>query len=186
MLTLLGTGEKKIQETCLLFVFKEKKHENSYNPKFWTWVEKYVSCADTEEEESVGAWGMRQGCKFQLPTTFFPLDSPFSPQCLVLSYVSFILFFISYGFLMKENVFFSLIFQMRKETERLTNLPKITQLKNSRTRNQILPWSLQLTAHYFFSNKFCLRYRVLKVENVVFECLSFRQPRNNIHEDIFL
>ena len=87
----------------------------------------------------MGAWGMRQGCKFQLPTTFFPLDSPFSPQCLVLSYVSFILFFISYGFLMKENVFFSLIFQMRKETERLTNLPKITQLKNSRTRNQILP-----------------------------------------------
>lgn len=38
---------------------------------------------------------------------------------------------------------------------------------------------------YFSSNKLCLRYRVLKVEMLFFSCLSFRQPLNNIHEDIF-
>ena len=130
----------------------------------------------------LGGWG--KGVNFSFLPHFFPwillfLLSAWCWAMWVLYYFSSLM-----GSLWKK-IFFSLIFQMRKETERLTNLPKITQLKNGRTRNQILPWSLQLTAHYFF-NKFCLRYRVLKVENVVFECLSFRQPLNNVHEDIFL
>ena len=128
---------------------------------------------------------MRQGREFQLPTTFC---------CRVLlfhlcarhwaKWVSYIISHVlwpPYG----KNIFLALFFRWgKRDSERLNNLPKVTELMNGRARNQIQS-SLFMTAHYFFSNKLFLRYRVLKVENVCFSYLSFKQPLNNFHDDIF-
>lgn len=189
VLTLLGTGEETMKELWWWFVFEEKKHENSGNPKFRVWVEMYVrQCwprgrgkhVSYREEASVWILAFHM---FPTGFSFF-----FSVQGTELrEFHTF--FFTSYGHpIGKQKPFFlSLIFQMRKrDSERLNKVPKVTQLMNGRPRNQIQAY-LFITAHSFFSNRLYLRYRLLKAENVCFSCLIFNQALNKLYRhDIFI
>ena len=125
---------------------------------------KVVLAQRKKKAQALGGWG--KGVNFSFPHVFL---------CVLLlllctrhwaKWVSYIISHVLWPPYGKKNIFLALFFRWgNRDSEKLSNLPKVTQLMNGRARNQI-QLCLFMTAHYYFSNKLCLRYRALKVENV--------------------
>lgn len=172
----------------MVVVFKEKKYENCSSSKLSVGRDMgkvVLAQRNKKKAHFLGKWG--KGVHFSPSPQFFRSILPPPPTVVTVTELSElrILFFISYRHPWRKY-FISLIFQMRekRDSERLSDLSKATQLIDVRAKYQIQAYLFLLHVISFPTR--CVWDRILKVGNVCYSCLSFKHPLNNFHDDTFL